>query len=126
MELPPEKIREILRAGQEPVSLETPVGAEADTFLVDFIAADEQEDPEALASKALLREQVRQILMTLSERERRVLELRYGMTDGQMHTLEQVGKEFNVTRERIRQIEAKALRKLRHPSRWKIIQDYLR
>ena len=126
MDLPPEKIREILRIAQEPVSLETPIGEEEDTLLVDFLASEEQLEPEVAANRILMREQIRKIMSTLTDRERRVLELRYGIADGEMHTLEEVGKEFNVTRERIRQIEAKALRKLRHPSRWKIIKDYLR
>ena len=126
MDLPPEKIREILRIAQEPVSLETPIGEEEDTLLVDFLASEEQLEPEVAANRILMREQIRKIMSTLTDRERRVLELRYGIADGEMHTLEEVGKEFNVTRERIRQIEAKALHKLRHPSRWKIIKDYLR
>ena len=125
MDLPPEKIREILRVAQEPVSLETPIGEEDDSLLMDFIASEEMTEPETVADRSLMREQVRQIMSTLTPRERRVLELRYGIADGEMHTLEEVGKEFNVTRERIRQIEAKALRKLRHPSRSKKLKDYL-
>ena len=126
MDLPAEKIREILTIAQEPVSLETPVGEDEDTMLVDFIASQDPDDTETRADRDLLREQIHAIMATLTPRERRVLELRYGIADGETHTLEEVGKEFNVTRERIRQIESKALRKLRQPARWKVIKDFLR
>jgi RNA polymerase primary sigma factor len=120
------KIRNILRISQEPMSLELPVGSQEDaTELGDFIEDDSVEEPVNAASKQLLREQVRNVLEFLSERERQVLEMRFGLMDGRDHTLEEVGKEFGVTRERIRQIEAKALRKLRHPSRSKVLRDYL-
>lgn len=120
------KIRNILRISQEPMSLELPVGPQGDaTELGDFIEDDSVEEPVNAASKQLLREQVRNVLGFLSDRERQVLEMRFGLMDGRDHTLEEVGKEFGVTRERIRQIEAKALRKLRHPSRSKVLRDYL-
>ena len=120
------KIRNILRISQEPMSLELPVGNDGDsTELGDFIEDDSVEEPVNAASKQLLREQVRNVLGFLSDRERQVLEMRFGLKDGRDHTLEEVGKEFGVTRERIRQIEAKALRKLRHPSRSKVLRDYL-
>jgi RNA polymerase primary sigma factor len=120
------KIRNILRISQEPMSLELPVGDQGDaTELGDFIEDDSVEEPVNAASKQLLREQVRNVLEFLSDRERQVLEMRFGLMDGRDHTLEEVGKEFGVTRERIRQIEAKALRKLRHPSRSKVLRDYL-
>jgi RNA polymerase primary sigma factor len=120
------KIRNILRISQEPMSLELPVGDQGDaTDLGDFIEDDSVEEPVNAASKQLLREQVRNVLEFLSDRERQVLEMRFGLMDGRDHTLEEVGKEFGVTRERIRQIEAKALRKLRHPSRSKVLRDYL-
>jgi RNA polymerase primary sigma factor len=120
------KIRNILRISQEPMSLELPVGSQEDaTELGDFIEDDSVVEPVDAASKQLLREQVRNVLGFLSERERQVLEMRFGLMDGRDHTLEEVGKEFGVTRERIRQIEAKALRKLRHPSRSKVLRDYL-
>jgi RNA polymerase primary sigma factor len=120
------KIRNILRISQEPMSLELPVGSQEDaTELGDFIEDDSVEEPVNAASKQLLREQVRNVLEFLSDRERQVLEMRFGLMDGRDHTLEEVGKEFGVTRERIRQIEAKALRKLRHPSRSKVLRDYL-
>jgi RNA polymerase primary sigma factor len=119
------KIRNILRISQEPMSLELPVGQEDSTQLGDFIEDESVVEPASAASKQLLREQVRNVLGFLSERERQVLEMRFGLKDGKDHTLEEVGKEFGVTRERIRQIEAKALRKLRHPSRSKVLRDYL-
>ncbi len=126
LDMSPEKVYEILRIAQEPVSLETPIGEEENSRLGDFIPAREQDDPAEAANLSLMQDQIRQILGTLTPREKRVLELRYGIADGESHTLEEVGKEFNVTRERIRQIEAKALRKLRHPSRGKIVRDYLK
>ena len=119
------KVEEVLKIAQEPVSLETPIGEEEDSHLGDFIQDDEAEEPADAASYAMLREQLAGVLKTLTPREERVLRLRYGLTDGRMHTLEDVGEEFNVTRERIRQIEAKALRKLRHPSRSKVLKDFL-
>ena len=119
------KVRSILRISKEPMSLETPVGHEDSTELGDFIEDESVDAPVDAASKELLREQIRQVLSFLTDRERQVLERRFGLTDGQDHTLEEVGKEFGVTRERIRQIEAKALRKLRHPSRSKALRDYL-
>ena len=125
MNLPVDKVRDILKIAQEPVSLETPIGEEEDSHLGDFIPDEEASEPAEAASFALLREQLDEVLDTLTPREKKVLELRFGMTDGRTRTLEEVGKEFNVTRERIRQIEAKALRKLRHPSRSKKLQDYL-
>ena len=125
LHLPLEKVEEVMRIGQEPISLETPVGEEDDSPLGDFIQDDEAEEPADAASYAMLREQLAGVLKTLTPREERVLRLRYGLTDGRMHTLEEVGEEFNVTRERIRQIEAKALRKLRHPSRSKVLKDFL-
>lgn len=120
-----EKVREIMRVAQEPVSLETPIGEEEDSHLGDFIPDDEAPAPADAASMLLLKEQIGDVLKTLTPREAKVLELRFGLADGQSHTLEEVGKEFNVTRERIRQIEAKALRKLRHPSRSKRLRDFL-
>ena len=119
------KVRSILRISKEPMSLETPVGHEDSTELGDFIEDESVDAPVDAASKELLREQIREVLGFLTDRERQVLEMRFGLTDGQDHTLEEVGKEFGVTRERIRQIEAKALRKLRHPSRSKALRDYL-
>jgi RNA polymerase primary sigma factor len=119
------KIRNILRISQEPLPLELPVGNEQSTQLGDFIPDESVEEPVDVASKQLLREQVRNVLQFLSDRERQVLEMRFGLKDGKDHTLEEVGREFGVTRERIRQIEAKALRKLRHPSRSKPLRDYL-
>ncbi len=119
LDMPVEKVREILRVAQEPVSLETPIGEEEDSHLGDFIPDDEALAPADAASQMLLREQLAEVLKTLTPREERVLSLRFGLEDGHPRTLEEVGKEFNVTRERIRQIEAKALRKLRHPSRSK-------
>ena len=120
-----EKLREVLKITPDPVSLDTPVGEDEDSPLSSFITAGTQAEPEKATEAALLKEQVRQLLGTLDERERRVLELRYGIGGDRARTLEEVGKEFGVTRERIRQIEAKALRKLRHPARSKIVSDYL-
>ena len=121
----PEKVREIMKIAQDPVSLETPIGEEEDSHLGDFIPDDDSPAPQEAASYAMLREQIREVLHTLTPREEHVLKLRYGLNDGRTHTLEEVGKEFNITRERIRQIEAKALRKLRHPSRSKRLKDFL-
>ncbi len=120
-----EKVREIQKISQDPVSLETPIGEEEDSHLGDFIKDTDAPAPEEAASSTLLSEQIKEVLETLTPREARVLKLRFGLDDGRMRTLEEVGKEFNVTRERIRQIEAKALRKLRHPSRSKKLKDYL-
>ncbi len=120
-----EKVREILKIAQEPVSLETPIGEEEDSHLGDFIPDEDASEPSEAASFSLLREQLEEVLDTLAPREKKVLELRFGIVDGRTRTLEEVGKEFNVTRERIRQIEAKALRKLRHPSRSKRLRDFL-
>lgn len=125
MEMEPEKVREILKIAQEPVSLETPIGEEEDSHLGDFIPDDEVQAPSDVATFTLLREQLSAVLHTLTDREQKVLRLRFGLDDGRARTLEEVGKEFEVTRERIRQIEAKALRKLRHPSRSKKLKDYL-
>ncbi|HJW88327.1 MAG TPA: RNA polymerase sigma factor RpoD, partial [Dehalococcoidia bacterium] len=125
MEMPLEKVREIMKASQEPVSLETPIGEEEDSHLGDFIEDRTALAPADVASYKLLKEQIDEVLSTLSPRERRVLQLRFGLEDGRARTLEEVGKEFGVTRERIRQIEAKALRKLRHPSRSRRLKDYL-
>ena len=119
-----EKVRDILKIAQEPVSLETPIGEEEDSHLGDFIPAEGASDPAELASETLMREQIRKAISTLTPREQRVLELRYGLNDGRSRTLEEVGLEFGVTRERIRQIESKAIRKLRHPTRSRIFQDY--
>ena len=121
----PEKVREIMKIAQDPVSLETPIGEEEDSHLGDFIPDDDSPAPADAASYALLREQLSEVLHTLTPREEHVLKLRFGLDDGRTRTLEEVGKEFNITRERIRQIEAKALRKLRHPSRSKRLKDYL-
>ena len=123
--MPVEKVREILKIAQEPVSLETPIGEEEDSHLGDFIPDEAASEPSEAASFSLLREQLEEVLDTLAPREKNVLELRFGIVDGRTRTLEEVGKEFNVTRERIRQIEAKALRKLRHPSRSKKLRDFL-
>ncbi len=120
-----EKVREIMKIAQDPVSLETPIGEEEDSHLGDFIPDDDSPAPAEAASYALLREQLNEVLHTLTPREEHVLKLRFGLIDGRSRTLEEVGKEFNITRERIRQIEAKALRKLRHPSRSKRLKDYL-
>lgn len=125
MNMPIEKVREIRKIAQEPVSLETPIGEEEDSHLGDFIPDEEALAPSDSAAFTLLKEQLIQVLDTLTEREEKVLRLRFGLDDGRARTLEEVGKEFNVTRERIRQIEAKALRKLRHPSRSKKLKDYL-
>jgi len=125
MEVPPEKVREIIKVSQEPVSLETPVGEEEDSHLGDFIEDRSAMPPSDVASHQLLKEQIDEVLSTLNARERRVLQLRFGLENGRSRTLEEVGREFGVTRERIRQIEAKALRKLRHPSRSKKLKDYL-
>ncbi len=125
MDMPVDKVRDILKIAQEPVSLETPIGEEEDSHLGDFIPDEDASEPADAASFSLLREQLEEVLDTLAPREKKVLELRFGMIDGRSRTLEEVGKEFNVTRERIRQIEAKALRKLRHPSRSKKLKDFL-
>ncbi|SCJ88343.1 RNA polymerase sigma factor rpoD [Anaerotruncus sp. 2789STDY5834896] len=125
LDMPAEKVREIMRVAQEPVSLETPIGEEEDSHLGDFIPDDDAPAPAEAASHTLLREQLGEVLQTLTPREEKVLRLRFGLEDGRSRTLEEVGKEFNVTRERIRQIEAKALRKLRHPSRSKKLKDFL-
>ena len=125
MQMPVSRVRDILKIAQEPVSLETPIGEEEDSHLGDFIPAEDAQEPAEAASFALLREQLVDVLGTLTPREEKVLKLRFGIEDGRTRTLEEVGKEFNVTRERIRQIEAKALRKLRHPSRSKMLKDFL-
>ena len=125
MNIPVEKVRDILKIAQEPVSLETPIGEEEDSHLGDFIPDEDASEPSEAASFSLLKEQLRSVLATLTPREEKVLRLRFGIEDGRTRTLEEVGKEFNVTRERIRQIEAKALRKLRHPSRSKKLRDFL-
>ena len=125
MDIPEEKIREIMKIAQEPVSLETPIGEEDDSHLGDFIPDEDAPAPAEAAAYSLLKEQLEDVLCTLNEREQKVLKLRFGLEDGRARTLEEVGKEFDVTRERIRQIEAKALRKLRHPSRSKKLKDYL-
>ena len=125
LEMPVEKVREIMRIAQDPVSLETPIGEEEDSHLGDFIPDDDAPAPAEAASLVLLKEQLNEVLNTLTDREAKVLRLRFGLEDGRSRTLEEVGKEFEVTRERIRQIEAKALRKLRHPSRSKKVKDFL-
>ncbi len=125
MNMPVERVREILKISQEPVSLETPIGEEEDSHLGDFIQDDNVPVPADAAAFTLLKEQLEEVLGTLTEREQKVLTLRFGLEDGRARTLEEVGREFNVTRERIRQIEAKALRKLRHPSRSRKLKDYL-
>ena len=125
MDMPEEKIREIMKIAQEPVSLETPIGEEEDSHLGDFIPDEDAPAPAEAAAYSLLKEQLEDVLCTLNEREQKVLKLRFGLEDGRARTLEEVGKEFDVTREGIRQIEAKALRKLRHPSRSKKLKDYL-
>ena len=125
LDLPVERVSEIMKMSQEPVSLETPIGEEEDSHLGDFIQDDNVTVPQDAAAFTLLHEQLMEVLLTLTEREQKVLRLRFGLDDGRPRTLEEVGKQFNVTRERIRQIEAKALRKLRHPSRSKKLKDYL-
>ena len=125
LDMPVDRVREILKISQEPVSLETPIGEEEDSHLGDFIQDDNVPVPAEAAAQTLLKEQLDDVLDTLTEREQKVLRLRFGMNDGRARTLEEVGKEFDVTRERIRQIEAKALRKLRHPSRSRKLRDYL-
>ena len=125
MGLPVDRVRDIMKIAQEPVSLETPIGEEEDSHLGDFVEDDHMPTPPEAAAYAMLGEQLREVLETLTEREQKVLRLRFGLDDGEAKTLEEVGKKFNVTRERIRQIEAKALRKLRHPSRSRKLKDYL-
>lgn len=125
LEMPAERVQEIMRIAQDPVSLETPIGEEEDSHLGDFIPDDDAPAPADAASLMLLKEQLNEVLSTLTDREAKVLRLRFGLEDGRSRTLEEVGKEFDVTRERIRQIEAKALRKLRHPSRSKKVKDFL-
>ena len=125
LEMPAERVREIMRIAQDPVSLETPIGEEEDSHLGDFIPDDDAPAPADAASLMLLKEQLNEVLSTLTDREAKVLRLRFGLEDGRSRTLEEVGKEFDITRERIRQIEAKALRKLRHPSRSKKVKDFL-
>ena len=125
LNMPVERVEEAMRASQDPISLETPVGEEDDSHLGDFIQDEDASEPADAATYAMLREQLAGVLKTLTPREEKVLRLRYGLVDGKMHTLEEVGAEFDVTRERIRQIEAKALRKLRHPSRSKILKDFI-
>ena len=125
LEMPVEKVREIMRIAQDPVSLETPIGEEEDSHLGDFIPDEEVPAPAEAAAFSMLKEQLVEVLDTLTEREQKVLKLRFGLEDGRARTLEEVGKQFDVTRERIRQIEAKALRKLRHPSRSRKLKDFL-
>lgn len=125
MNMTEEKVREIMKINQDPVSLETPIGEEEDSHLGDFIPDEDALAPADAAAFTLLKEQLMSVLDTLTPREKKVLKLRFGLDDGRARTLEEVGKEFSVTRERIRQIEAKALRKLRHPSRSKKLRDYL-
>ena len=125
LDMPVDRVRDIMKISQDPVSLETPIGEEEDSHLGDFIQDDHVEVPADAATYRLLHDQLMEVLSTLTEREQRVLRLRFGLDDGRPRTLEEVGRQFNVTRERIRQIEAKALRKLRHPSRSKILKDYL-
>ena len=125
MELPVERVREVMKISMDPVSLETPIGEEEDSHLGDFIQDEQVMVPVDAATYTLLREQLTEVLETLTEREQKVLRLRFGLDDGRPRTLEEVGRDFNVTRERIRQIEAKALRKLRHPSRSRKLKDYL-
>lgn len=125
LEMPADRVREIMRIAQDPVSLETPIGEEEDSHLGDFIPDDDAPEPADAASLMMLKETLNEVLNTLTEREAKVLRLRFGLEDGRSRTLEEVGKEFEVTRERIRQIEAKALRKLRHPSRSKKVKDFL-
>jgi RNA polymerase primary sigma factor len=123
--MPPDRVREIIKVSQLPISLESPIGEEEDSHLGDFIEDQNALAPPDAASRQLLKEQIDGVLSSLTPRERRVLQLRFGLEDGRARTLEEVGKEFNVTRERIRQIEAKALRKLRHPTRSRKLKDYL-
>ncbi len=125
MDIPVEKVREVLKISQDPVSLETPIGEEDDSHLGDFIKDESSLSPEEYATNEMLKEEIKSVLSTLQPREQQVLELRFGLIDGTCYTLEEVGKKFNVTRERIRQIEAKALRKLRHPSRAKKLKDFM-
>ncbi len=125
LEMPVEKVRDILKVSQEPISLETPVGEEDESNLGNFIPDDDAPSPSEQAADTLLREHIEEVMQTLTPREAKVLKLRFGLEDGRMRTLEEVGKEFDVTRERIRQIEAKALRKLRHPSRSKKLKDFM-
>jgi len=125
MEISPDRVRDIIKISQEPVSLETPIGEEEDSNLGDFIEDHKALAPADAASRQMLKEQMEEVLQSLSDRERDVLTMRFGLDDGRPRTLEEVGKHFSVTRERIRQIEAKALRKLRHPSRAKKLKDYL-
>ena len=125
MLMPVDKVREIMKIAQEPVSLETPIGEEEDSHLGDFIPDDDIPAPADAAAYTLLQEQLKDVLNTLTDREKKVLRLRFGLDDGRARTLEEVGREFKVTRERIRQIEAKALRKLRHPSRSKKLKDFI-
>ena len=125
MGIPVDKIREVIKIAQDPVSLETPIGEEDDSHLGDFIQDDDTPAPQDVAAYTLLKEQLDEVMSTLTPREAKVLRLRFGLDDGKARTLEEVGKEFDVTRERIRQIEAKALRKLRHPSRSKKLKDYM-
>ena len=125
LKMPQEKVEEIMRVALEPISLETPVGEEDDSHLGDFIQDEAASEPVDAATQMMMREQLASVLKTLTPREEKVLALRYGLIDGKMHTLEEVGEEFEVTRERIRQIEAKALRKLRHPSRSKLLKDFM-
>ena len=125
MDMPVERVIEIQKIAQDPVSLETPIGEENDSHLGDFIKDDDTPSPQDAASETMLREQLNDIMKTLTPREAKVLRLRFGLDDGKARTLEEVGKTFHVTRERIRQIEAKALRKLRHPSRSKKLREYM-
>ena len=125
MDMTEDKVREIMKIAQDPVSLETPIGEEEDSHLGEFIPDDDAPAPAEAAAYSLLKEQIEDVLGSLNEREQKVLKLRFGLEDGRARTLEEVGKEFDVTRERIRQIEAKALRKMRHPSRSKKLKDFL-
>ena len=125
MGISPEKVREVMKISQDPVSLDTPIGEEEDSHFGDFVPDKSNLSPEEYATNEILKEQIKEVLKTLQKREQEVLELRFGLLDGTCYTLEEVGKRFNVTRERIRQIEAKALRKLRHPSRAKKLKDFL-